>query len=401
MQVLRFCICLFSVLPAAQGETPNRLPDLPRIWNATAEHPLPVFKLVRYPKSGPMGLNNILWAVGNAIHNGCLRAQELLRQRQAYVAQGAAPLAFVVVILPPLRKELGLDQKGAMHAYGEVFDLNRQLEFSLKYRNCFISDTKQWEILKKTGSVALTKDAATIKNYESPHFRGPNMHRVYQALEMSTHLRRKYYEPCVKKMRARFHPEMAYTAIHMRVEDDWVHHCNKMDHLPKPQKIKLRSKFKIFRYCFGAAEIAKIVLNTPVLANMSRNYLLIYAEDKVDLNLLSRPKTMRADPMKVWPPEIAVTNPITMDCFSDNKASYTERSIISLFMASDANAFVSTKLSTFQAGVNILRASRITPGHDRHSYLYDGDGKNFRFATSDTTVITQYSGAPPYVMNAT
>ena len=56
--------------------------------------------------------------------------------------------------------------------------------------------------------------------------------------------------------------------------------------------------------------------------------------------------------------------------------TYTERSVVSMFLAADADDFVGSKRSTFFQGVSMIRSlSRPFSGH---SYIYDGDGPEYK-----------------------
>ena len=44
--------------------------SLPRVWNATVQKPLIVSEVLEYRHSGPLGLNNVLWAITSAITDG-------------------------------------------------------------------------------------------------------------------------------------------------------------------------------------------------------------------------------------------------------------------------------------------------------------------------------------------
>ena len=220
------------------------------------------------------------------------------------------------------------------------------------------------------------------------------------------------------KMRRIFqHGESYYTAVHMRVEDDWLHYCQANE-----RKSKINSK-----WCFGADEIANITLATEEVRG-HHNFLLMYAADRFDpMHKLRTPDNMKTDPMKVripplspcqrsdmsnaaplasvfrralfdqsspsfsglflfvwqvWPPDVKTANPIHMGCFDQDPGSkplsYTERSVVSLFLAADADTFVGTVKSTFFIGVTMIRGlSRPFTGH---SYTYDGDAPEYKQA---------------------
>ena len=49
---------------------PIRRNGMPQIWNPDEDRPLPIYEVYEYIYSGGGGLNNIMWAVGRAIHSG-------------------------------------------------------------------------------------------------------------------------------------------------------------------------------------------------------------------------------------------------------------------------------------------------------------------------------------------
>ena len=116
----------------------------------------------------------------------------------------------------------------------------------------------------------------------------------------------RFYNPCMLKIRNVFHAdEKAYMAVHLRVEDDWVGAClikeaklAKAGNDPSKKAAQIR-KGNAGRSCFGAGQIAEIILNTKGLAQQYRNILLLYAADKSDFTSKIRPKQMRVDPVKV------------------------------------------------------------------------------------------------------
>ena len=188
-------------------------------------------------------------------------------------------------------------------------------------------------------------------------------------------------------MKEAFHPgEPRYAAVHMRVEDDWVPFCH--------EKEISQQADPEYRACFGAGEIAETFMNTPALRE-NRNILLLYAADNFTPDLKGRqdwmktgsnegmesscpraaacsashlPKcsmqsiirwilTLRSCCSQVWPPDVAVANPILLNCFANDGhagggsgPTYTERSIVSMFMAANADAFMSDWHSTFRKG---------------------------------------------------
>ena len=94
-----------------------------------------------------------------------------------------------IVILPPLRKELGFGQKGPMHMYSDIFDLDFQRALVIKHKNCYISDTATYLELKETGALVVLQNAEhrKIDGVRKPG--GPEVHQMYQGLRLSQRLR--------------------------------------------------------------------------------------------------------------------------------------------------------------------------------------------------------------------
>ena len=102
-----------------------------------------------------------------------------------------APLAFGVVILPPIRTDLGKTQDVEMHQYSELFDLEHQQQFYMKHRNCYITDKVNFERQQKDGSLQVLKDAVTKRILRRPPFTVEDKHHFYQGLELSERLLEK------------------------------------------------------------------------------------------------------------------------------------------------------------------------------------------------------------------
>ena len=90
---------------------------------------------------------------------------------------------------------------------------------------------------------------------------------------------------------------------------------------------------------------------------------------------------------------MAVANPILLNCFAKDEhardesdgPTYTERSIVSMFLAANAEAFMSDQHSTFRKGVNMIRGtSRARPGAaGKSSYIYNVSRNETRVAKPD------------------
>ena len=107
---------------------------------------------------------------------------------------GSLPLAFAVVILPPLNADFNKSASSAQHQhqYSDLFDLEHQLKLSIKYRNCYITDKLTYRRLKKEGLLYspgnnMTSISISARGLISA-FKGPAQHRVYHGLEMSERL---------------------------------------------------------------------------------------------------------------------------------------------------------------------------------------------------------------------
>ena len=88
---------------------------------------------------------------------------------------------------------------------------------------------------------------------------------------------------------------------------------------------------------------------------------------------------------------MAVANPNLLGCF--NSTSYTERSILSMFIGAEADAYIGSQTSSFFKGMNMLRGASRKPGADRQCWVYDhGDG-SYLFAHEDKSIITSYEDA--------
>ncbi len=124
----------------------------------------------------------------------CMASEVAMRKRQKAVANGTLPLGFPVVIIPPLRQELGNGQWSKMHAYSDLYDLAHQLKYTMRYRNCYITDKPTFVKLKRQGLLLPVNGEAKLEIQEirvSPYrFKGPELHRVYQGLAMSSRLRK-------------------------------------------------------------------------------------------------------------------------------------------------------------------------------------------------------------------
>ena len=114
-------------------------------------------------------------------------------QKTRMASNETAPLSFGVVILPPIRTELGMSQDVEMHQYSDIFNLEHQQHFYMKHKNCYITDKVTFERLQKDGSLQVLKDVVT--EFPSPRrgpYTGPEQHHVYQGLELSTRLLEQY-----------------------------------------------------------------------------------------------------------------------------------------------------------------------------------------------------------------
>ena len=66
-------------------------------------------------------------------------------QKTRMASNETAPLSFGVVILPPIRTELGMSQDVEMHQYSDIFNLEHQQHFYMKHKNCYITDKVTFE----------------------------------------------------------------------------------------------------------------------------------------------------------------------------------------------------------------------------------------------------------------
>ena len=116
-----------------------------------------------------------------------------MKARQRLVEDGTLPLGFPIVILPPLRKDLGKDQIAPMHEYSDLFDLEYQQKFWMYYKNCYITDMASFEKLRDDGMLhdANGTDKLEIQKQRvsANRFRGPELHQLYQGLKLSSRMR--------------------------------------------------------------------------------------------------------------------------------------------------------------------------------------------------------------------
>ena len=113
-----------------------------------------------------------------------------MRERAA--SSVTLPTSFAIVILPPIRAELGRNQKDRMHQYSDLFDLERQARLFLRRQNCYVTGMMTFERFKDEGLVTVAEDIVFEK---LPMQRGPWLgkyqHWMYRGMEMSFELRER------------------------------------------------------------------------------------------------------------------------------------------------------------------------------------------------------------------
>lgn len=353
-------------------------------WAPSKTHPLRVHHILNFTTSGAGGLNNVLWAVSHALRNGC---HEALRNTRASGAGGAP--SFAAVILPPIRATLDYGPAKDAHSYSDLFDLERQALLQRQSLGCFVTDQTTFDRQVQVGAVILSADVR-VSAKQGIDTKRSGMDRLYAGLEMSASLRKRLYEPCMAKMWTRFGSggPSPYLAVHMRVEDDWIDYCSRREKSrgagSKGGREAQGSKVPLGRACFGADEVANITLGTPELRGYS-NILVLYAADNFNQPGNRRPGNLNADPLKVWPDGVKATSPFDLGCFSEGgsaASTYTERSVVSFFMASDADVFVGTHWSTFTRGVRSHRHMARPSG--KGTYIYDSWSTGYTVAKKAT-----------------
>ena len=260
----------------------------------------------------------------------------------------------------------------AQHEMGELFDMDELMAVFLIDHGCLVTDHKGFAQMVEKGEVVLDPKYQKVRGPPAGRQQeGHELDLMYKGLQLSNRLTEAYLQPCMERLASEFGGSRDYLTIHMRVEDDWVASCYPPDKRPagkKKHKGKRRQLkgWNPFPCVHNANHISKTVLATPELAG-HKDIFMIYAADRMNSKQNIKAYGLQPDPMKVWPPGVALTNPHRLQCFNSTQSTYTERSVVNLMLAAGSpGPFVGTPSSSFSIGAVLIRQHRTAVP----SYMY-------------------------------
>jgi hypothetical protein len=315
--------------------------------------------------------------VANSLDHGCTKASIL--------NEGAGEITAVIIIAPPIKKKLvnGKDNVQGRdttktHELGEIFDMDFLAQKYLQQRNCVVTDNDIFKEMVSSGKIVLAQNVTV--HTQGKMSMTPKHHLLYSSLRIAEPLRKDLFEPCLENLHDFFKIsgpidgsqkcQSPFMAVHMRVENDWIpSYCARLEHSMNHKTKAFRAS--AYRACFGADEIAKIILDTPAFRNR-KNILVIYANDLFNQATVLRPNELAHHPLHVWPPHLRVTSLTNLRCFQN--VSYTMMSALAFLIAAEASTFVGTAHSTLVVGMDSYRAKWCP--NSEPVYAYDGDIAN-------------------------
>lgn len=256
-----------------------------------------------------------------------------------------------------------------MHEMGTLFDMERLSATILEDLHCLVADKPAFEGMVRDEKVVLMDEHVRRENPKYLRVKeGRAIDVLYKGMRLSEELSTLYLEPCLAKISQALGGAESYLTIHMRVEDDFTESC----HFP-PSK---RSKKPVPRPCmYSAKRIADAVRLTRELRDY-RHVFMIYAADRLNQKHAVKVYGKQPDPTEVWPAGVVATHPGHLHCFDNATLTYTERSVVNMFLAAASpGPFLGTPFSSLGMGVSLLRYHQ-----GAVSYLYNCQSAKFRSA---------------------
>ena len=260
-----------------------------------------------------------------------------------------------------------------LHWAGDLFDMDSFAAVMMADLGCLVTDGPSWDQLVDRGSVQFVEGFLKLDiASKGVRDQGRELDLMYKGMVPANRIKEMALDKCRELVKEKLGPGPQMT-IHMRVEDDWLSQC-------KPKKVKKKKKGPLDptvectnkqavagNTVFNALNMASVVQNTAELDAYRQRVFMLYAADRTNQGRMVKMVGRQPDPMNVWPKGTALTHPMQLGCFTGTGATYTERSVITFFLAAMSEGpFVGSPKSTFSNGVFLYRHWRSQP-----SYAYD------------------------------